>query len=464
MKRTRFVFTVILLLSWWPRPAQAASTASHVVISELQTGTTANASQEFIELYNPTNQAVALDGWQLQYHPATTTGSWTNHTSGGLKGSIPADGFYLIAPTTYLANADANFSSGMAAGGGSVQLVDGNGNVIDLLGWGTAVVFEHLAAAVPASSGSLERLPGLTNPNAGNGIDIDDNSADFVQRPIAEPQSTTGATELPGEALALPISTSPGGTATAPTGGTTATTSDSSDIQINELLIDPVSPKTDAKDEFIELYNPGASAVNLKGYKLKTGSNFHDSYTLPDVTIASGGYLTLYSSQTKLALTNSGGAAELLDSGGNVIDVSATYDGSLAGLSFSRFGDDWQWTQTLTPGVANQFVAPATAATTKAKAAAAKKASTKSTAKTTKAKAAAKTVKAPKTAGTLVAGAAQQAAGMGAKWLIIGLAALTMGYAIYEFRYDLQNYLVIARRKYGAWRQTRHPVGWRRDH
>jgi len=137
MKRTRVLFVIILLsVGWLPWPVHAASAADHVVISELQTGTTINASQEFIELYNPTDQPVALDGWNVEYHAATATGSWANHTSGGLHGSIPADGFYLIAPATYLSNADANFSAGMAAGGGSVQLVDSSDNVVDLLGWG----------------------------------------------------------------------------------------------------------------------------------------------------------------------------------------------------------------------------------------------------------------------------------------------------------------------------------------
>jgi len=335
-------------------------------------------------------------------------------------------------------------------------------------GGGTGVEFEQAPTAAPPVGGSLERLPGLTNPNAGNGLDTDNNSTDFMVRTTAEPQSTASPIEIPGEVLALPTPVSSGGSSTSGStvGGTDGSDSGGSSIEINELFIDPVSPQTDAKNEFIELYNPSSTAVDLKGYKLKTGSNFHDSYTLPETTIGPGGYSVFYSAQTKLALTNSGGAAEILDPSGNVVDVSATYDGSLPGLSFSRFDDGWQWTEDLTPGALNVFVAPATAATSSSKSSTAKKTTTakKTATKTTKAKAAPKTVKAPKTASTLVDAAEQQTAGLGAKWLIIGLGALTMGYAIYEFRYDLQNYLILVRRKYGTWRETRRPAGWRRGH
>ncbi len=469
MRHSRLAIIVLLLVTIWPIKAQAASDTDHIVISEVQTGSTASASQEFVELYNPTDQAVALDGWQVQYRAASSTSSWANRTGEGIVGTIPAHGFFLIASTAYLSNADNPFSSGMAAGGGSLRIIDTDSNGIDMVGWGTGVEFEASPAEAPAAGSSIERLPGETNETGGNGSDSDNNQDDFLVRISPQPQTSASDLEVPGE-IGEVIDFSNLGTDQTPTeqpnptsqapedqpGAVTVTATVPPAVVINELFIDPASPQTDSKDEFIELYNPGSAPATLTGYKLKTGTDFHDSYTLPALTIAPGTYQVFYAPQTKLSLTNSGGAAELVDPAGNVIDVSAEYDGSLNGFSFSRFGDDWQWTTNLTPSSANIFTAPAVkaAAVKKTTAKATKKKAAKKTAakkkKATKVKAikAAK-VKAPKAkAGATSLTAASQSSGLAAKWLIIGLATLTIGYAIYEFRYDIQNFYQRLRSKY----------------
>ncbi|HSX14865.1 MAG TPA: lamin tail domain-containing protein [Candidatus Saccharimonadales bacterium] len=435
-----------------------AEATNHIVISELQTGSSASASQEFIELYNPTNQAISVEGWQLQYRPAGATSSWTNRTSSGLHGSIAANGYYLIAATTYLASADAAFSSGMAQSGGSVRIVDGTGQVIDVLGWGTAVEFEGSPAAAPAAGQSLERQPGEANPSGGNGIDSDNNQADFAIRQNPEPQSTVSAIEVPGDPITTPV-TNPG--SSTDTGSTPASSPSSvlGQPKINELFIDPAAPLTDLHDEFIELYNPTPSPIDLTGYVLKTGADFHDTYTIPSGSLAVGGYIALYSTQTHLSLTNTGGAAELLDASGGVVDQTDVYDGSLTGLSFSRFGDDWRWSTALTPGAANIYAAVPNAtlasASSSARTSSRRAASSRSAASKVKA---VKATKAPKVAGLL---ADQHTAGLASRWLIIGLATLTIGYAIYEFRYDLQNHYTRAKRNYRTWREARRPPSGR---
>jgi hypothetical protein len=430
---------------------------NHIVISEIQTGSSTSASQEFVELYNPTDQPVNLEGWQIEYRPASDSSSWTNRTSEGLHNQIKAHGFYLIAPTTYLPTADAGLAAGIAAGGGSIKLVDASDKSIDLVGWGTAIEFEGSSAKVPAAGESLERLPGLTNQNGGNWHDEDDNQGDFVARSLADPQSSTSQIEDPGYVGLMTTPNDP------PDQPADQKTESFLPVQINELLIDPVAPMTDSKDEFIELYNPNPVAIDLSNYTLKTGSNFHDSYRLPPTSIIGGSYIVLYSGVTKLSLTNSSGAAELLDASGEVVDQTANYDGSMPGLSFSRFGNDWQWTKTLTPGSANQYIAPdGPASSVKAKAApkaSAKKAATKKSSAGKVAKVAAQKAK---SAAKLLTD--QKTGALSAKWLIIGLGALTMGYAIYEFRYDIQNYYVRAKRKYQAWRTPRPAASRRRGH
>ncbi|MFL5354509.1 lamin tail domain-containing protein [Archangium sp.] len=198
--------------------------ANHVVISEFSggNGTGTAATDEFIELYNPTDSPVDLNGWTVQYKSATGTTYSSSVT-------IPAGTF--IQPKKYFLLGGANYSgTGTAAkdlgytfdtsasttAGGHVRIGPGldpaNANdpkTVDKLGWGTGNSPEGTAApAHPAVGGSLERKAvststsatmavGGTDASRGNGYDTDNNSTDFVTRAARQPQSSTSATETP---------------------------------------------------------------------------------------------------------------------------------------------------------------------------------------------------------------------------------------------------------------------------
>jgi hypothetical protein len=66
------------------------------------------------------------------------------------------------------------------------------------------------------------------------------------------------------------------------------------DIVINELMYDPISGNDD--DQYIELFNKGTNAVNLTGWQFTSGVTF----TFPNVTIASNGYLVVARNLTNL--------------------------------------------------------------------------------------------------------------------------------------------------------------------
>ena len=59
-----FAILFFLYLSRDSKKAQA-DTALHVVISEIQIGKTSAPTDEFVELYNPTNVYINLQGWTL---------------------------------------------------------------------------------------------------------------------------------------------------------------------------------------------------------------------------------------------------------------------------------------------------------------------------------------------------------------------------------------------------------------
>ena len=80
------------------------SQASGLVISEIMPGMAGDTDNEFIELYNPTDSEISLDGWSLK-RKATLSGSVSNLVSAGsekFKGlSIAPKGFFLIASNQY---------------------------------------------------------------------------------------------------------------------------------------------------------------------------------------------------------------------------------------------------------------------------------------------------------------------------------------------------------------------------
>ncbi|MBD1938670.1 cadherin-like domain-containing protein [Microcoleus sp. FACHB-68] len=102
-----------------------------VVINEVAwMGTQAAATDEWIELYNPTNNAIDLTGWTLQ----SSGGGTLNYTI--QNGVIAAGGYFLLERTanTTVSNiaADAIFTGGINNTGGiSLVLRESAGNTID---------------------------------------------------------------------------------------------------------------------------------------------------------------------------------------------------------------------------------------------------------------------------------------------------------------------------------------------
>ena len=128
---------------------------THLVISEVVTGS-ASASDELIEIHNPTASSLPLDGLEVIY--VTASGATiSRRASWGLDaGSIQPHGHLLIANEAgiYAAVADATYASGMASTGGSVAIrIQGAATAIDAVGWGTTTSTwrEGSPAAAPAA-------------------------------------------------------------------------------------------------------------------------------------------------------------------------------------------------------------------------------------------------------------------------------------------------------------------------
>jgi hypothetical protein len=174
-------------------PASAVSTG--VVINEIYGGggnSGATLKNDFIELANRAGSAASVDGWSVQYISANP-GATTTWQVTALTGSVAdSGGLYLIGEaagaggTADLPPTQASGSINMSATAGTVALVDNttaltcktaadcaaDTDIVDLIGYGTAVINEGSADA-PAPSNT-------TSDQRTSAADTDQNGTDFV--------------------------------------------------------------------------------------------------------------------------------------------------------------------------------------------------------------------------------------------------------------------------------------------
>lgn len=223
-------------------PATADVAGTGVVINEAYlSGGSAGAAftNKFVELYNPTDSAVALDGMSLQYRSATGTAAFTGVAP--LTGTIPAGGHFLVQGGSNGSNGaalptpDAVGSLNPSGTNGTLALVEGTAavslapgsvagadGVIDLLGYGTSNTFETTAAVSPTGNTDVRSL------NRTDGVDTDDNRADFSLSADITPQNSGGTTPDPEpepepEPAAVSIAEVQGTTDVSPLNGQTVT-------------------------------------------------------------------------------------------------------------------------------------------------------------------------------------------------------------------------------------------------
>jgi len=179
----------------------------HLVISDIQTSGKNGASDEFVTLYNPTENPITIDAaWMLKSLRLTSPpGSYqTRWTGGGGPASIPARGHYLIVGSSYsgATEPDDALSSSIVDEASLVLYV--NGAPID------AVCYYNLGTD-PAEFGALYTCAGTPvynpqdgstsamidrsiarKPGSGMGscTDSNDNALDFAVEDPSVPEDT----------------------------------------------------------------------------------------------------------------------------------------------------------------------------------------------------------------------------------------------------------------------------------
>src|SRR5438046_7845746 len=80
------------------------------------------------------------------------------------------------------------------------------------------------------------------------------------------------------------------------------------DPVINEFMASNTSGITDDegnKSDWIEIYNPGSTAVNLAGWHLSDDPSLPHQFTFPATIINPGGYLLVFATGTERAISGS---------------------------------------------------------------------------------------------------------------------------------------------------------------
>ncbi|MFF1920350.1 endonuclease/exonuclease/phosphatase family protein [Streptomyces sp. NPDC058221] len=208
---------VAVTLSATALPAAFAAPSASAVISEVYGGggnSGATLSRDFVELANAGSAAYDLSGFSVQYLPGSPSAGSQWQVS-ALTGAVAPGGRYLLAEaagtggTVALPAPDATGTVAMSAASGTVALVSGttaltcktaadcasDARVVDLVGYGSAVVREGSGPATGASAtASVARAASLA--------DTDDNAADLLPgapTPVNAAGETSGGGEDPGD-------------------------------------------------------------------------------------------------------------------------------------------------------------------------------------------------------------------------------------------------------------------------
>ncbi|MRK02917.1 ExeM/NucH family extracellular endonuclease [Aeromicrobium sp. S22] len=183
-----------------PATSASAAPADHVVINEVYVnGGSAGQTYKtkFVELYNPTDRAVDISTWSLQYRSGGSGSAFAATTKYDLTGVIQPGRHFLVAGGSNGANGadlptpDQTTTLAPAAGGGTIALVgstdllpaitgnvkgspSASNDIVDLIGFGTTNTFETAAAPGPGTTTNARSI------NRTGFADTDDNSADFT--------------------------------------------------------------------------------------------------------------------------------------------------------------------------------------------------------------------------------------------------------------------------------------------
>lgn len=123
----------------------------------------------------------------------------------------------------------------------------------------------------------------------------------------------------------------------------------------DNLVISEMYPTPSAGEvEFIELFNSSSTTISLSGLQIDNDDSGSKPFIVPDdLKILAKHYRVFTRYETGLILRPTD-QVRILDQNHNELLVKS-YDDAPTGWSFNFVGDEWQWSQKLTPGKVNEI-------------------------------------------------------------------------------------------------------------
>ncbi len=124
-------------------------------------------------------------------------------------------------------------------------------------------------------------------------------------------------------------------------------------IWVNELLAN--ADGDDNGHEFVELYNPNMTSVDLALYRLVVGIDAPKTYAFPvGAVIAAGQYSSFSDDDIAFTLVNSTSKVSVLSADDQLINEVPAYMNPADGMAWALVGGTWQYTNQPTPASENK--------------------------------------------------------------------------------------------------------------
>jgi len=259
-----------------PSPISSPTPASNpaAVISEFRTRGPNGANDEFIEIYNNSDFPLDISGWKLR--GSSSSGSITTRLTVSAGTLIPRRGHFLATNSggySGIVTADQTYASGITNDGG-LALTLPDDSVVDQVGLSPGSSYKegmHLAPLPSDANQSYERKPGGSE---GSTQDTNDNFSDFQLLTPSDPQNmNSGPTPGPSPIPSPSPSASP-----------TPSPSPTTKLLVTQIFGGGGNSGAPFRNDFIEIFNSGQTAVNLAGWSIQYASATGTTWSVTPLT------------------------------------------------------------------------------------------------------------------------------------------------------------------------------------
>jgi len=290
--------------------AEDETSETHTLLINEFVSDPVTGSNEWVEIYNPNNYVVVLDGWMIREESGKTTALPEGQTETGQ--------FVLVE----------SISGSLNNGGDTIELLDPDGNLVDSITYGSDSDVPAVSDPDAVALDSEGVWQATTVPTPGEVNMISDEEQEVEE--VLEVLEVVEVLEAEDETLETLLY----------------------DLHLSEIYAN--TEGADADEEFVELTNTGSEPIDLLGWSLTDASD--KTFTADSSQIVEpGALIALYRETTNLALNNSGTESVALSAPDGTVVDQMTYDSTSKGQSFILVDSAWLGTNKVTPNEPNRL-------------------------------------------------------------------------------------------------------------